>query len=134
LRRRARRPEAARWELLLRQIAEGPAPDERAERRIDARLEHAIAEVDDALASTPRDPALHAYQVRLYRAGSERLFLSGRLLHHARAAASLAAGDPATLAIAGEALSFRALIANDRRLWREGVALLRRAYAFGAAA
>jgi hypothetical protein len=126
----ADRASLARWESLLRR-AEDPDLDEgsAARRFLDRQLRRAIVEVDHLLQGAPRDASLHLMMVRLHLAGSDELFNSGRVVHHARRAIDLASSDPEVLSVCGDALAFHGLIHNNILLWREGVAVMRRAYA-----
>jgi hypothetical protein len=124
------RSDMRRWEDLVQQ-AEDPdliaRPD--LQRRMAVRLRRAINEVDSALRSDPRNADLHLMLVKLHLAGyGDDLFLSERVIRHARRASVLAPADPGVLALAGDALSFRGLVHNNISLWREGVRLLRKAY------
>lgn len=124
------RPESKRWEGLVEQ-AEDPDLIARPhlQRRMDTRLRRAIEEVDTALQGDPRNADLHLMLVKLHLAGyGDDLFLSERVIRHARRASVLAPSDPEVLALAGDALSFRGLVNDSIGLWREGVRLLRRAY------
>jgi hypothetical protein len=119
-----------RWEHLVRQ-AEDPdlIAKPHLQRRMAARLRRAINEVDSALRTDPRNADLHLMLVKLHLAGySDDLFLSERVIRHARRASVLAPSDPEVLAFAGDAVSFRGLVHNNIGLWREGVRLLRKAY------
>jgi hypothetical protein len=103
--------------------------DPRAQARHDARLRRAIEEVDAHLRQSPDDPSLHITMIRLHQTGGDDLFCSRRVITHARRAAELTGEDPEVLAYCGDVISFRGLIFDDIGLWKEGISLLRRAYA-----
>jgi Tfp pilus assembly protein PilF len=92
-------------------------------------LKATIKEINDCLQDNGHNPRLHLILARLYLENFQNQFACWKITFHTRKAVSLSKNDPTILCLAGDILSDFGLQQNDHDLWKEGISLLRRAYA-----